>query len=192
MFLSADEVMINFESWEMSIDRTGSYRTRPRSGQYSVDLISWTTRVARTLCPYKLKKNLRESWKNTLTVESSRLTAKSLLSGLYLTAKTSSVIFNVLVCTSDSCFVLICRWERDRMSPPTNARDGEASTYHSLLAQPRQDLAPLTSDLPRANIPEFDVLVSATCDEPALVRPNVDSPDRSRMRLNGLQEGRRR
>ena len=50
-----------------------------------------------TLWPYKLRKNLRESWKKTLTVESNKLTASSLLSGLYLTAKTSSVILSVLV-----------------------------------------------------------------------------------------------
>ncbi|KAH3662344.1 hypothetical protein OGAPHI_005596 [Ogataea philodendri] len=73
MFLSAEEVMISLESNEMSIDKTGS------------------------LCPYKLRKNLSVSKKNTLTVLSNSETARYLESGETLTLRTSSLTSNVLL-----------------------------------------------------------------------------------------------
>jgi hypothetical protein len=59
-----------------------------------------------TLCPYSDKKNLRLSWKKILTVESRSETARNLPSGLYLTARTSSVILRVRTWTRVSCLDL--------------------------------------------------------------------------------------
>lgn len=64
---------------------------------------------------------------------------------------------------------------------------------HPLLSETGNDPTTLarTLDLLHADVPKLDVLVCAAGDEAALVGAEVHAPDGGRVRLDGLQHGRR-